>query len=125
MLYSCYFSLELHSGASCSLELVVRFLRLTGSSRGAAGRDFRLLTMFFLYFLGDLGSSPCLRRASCGAGRLTHVNVAGARDDLLPLDPVRLLGILVYLVLFSCFLLFEEQEAMLPLEAFIQGLVTR
>ena len=27
--------------------------------------------------------------------------------------------------LYTCFLLFEEREAVLPLEAFIQGLVTR
>ena len=81
--------------------------------------------MFRLFLLGDLGSSPLLRRASHGVGRLPHVNVAGAGDYLLPWDPVRLLAVLAYLVLFPRFLLFEEQEAALSLEAFIQCSVTR
>ena len=40
-------------------------------------------------------------------------------------DPILILGVLVYLVLVTRFLLFEDREAALPLEAFIQGLVTR
>ena len=53
------------------------------------------------FFPGDGGArfSPLLRGASCGADRLTRFDVAGVRDDLLPWDPVRLLGVLVYLVL--------------------------
>ena len=93
---------------------------------GGGGVRFPLFDDFFVRLLwGDLGSSPCLRRASCGAVRLTHVDFSGTHADLLPWDPVRLLGVLVYLVLFPCFLLFEEREAALPLEAFMQGSVTR
>ena len=61
--------------------------------------------------VGRLGLFAFLRGASCGAGRLDHVDVAGASDDLLPWDPVRLLSVLVYLVLFSRFLQFEERDA--------------
>ena len=41
--------------------------------------------------VGRLGFVAFLRGASCGAGRLDHVDVAGASDDLFPWDPVNLL----------------------------------
>ena len=61
-------------------------------------------------FVGRLGLVTFFRVASCGVGRLPHVGVAGAGDDLLPWDPVRLLAVLVYLVLVTCILLFEDRE---------------
>ena len=42
----------MRSGAFCSLKPVARFLRLAGSSRVAAVRDFRFLTMFLFVFCG-------------------------------------------------------------------------
>ena len=69
-----------------------------------------------------LGLVTFLQGASCGAGRLDHVDITGASDDFLSWDPVRLLSVLVYLVLFSHFLPFEEQDVTIPLEAFYLGL---
>ena len=76
-------------------------------------RDLRFLTMFSRVFVrllrGDLGSSPCLLRASFGAVRLTPVGFLVTRVALLPWGPVRLLGVLIYLVLVTQFLLFEDR----------------
>ena len=89
-------------------------------------RNLRISTMFSGVFVRllrvDYGSSPCLPRASFGAVRLTPVGFLITRVALLPWGPVRLLSVLVYLVLFSRFLQFEEQDAIIPLEAFYSGL---
>ena len=91
---------------------MAHFLCLVGSSRVAALRNFRFFYDFFVRLLwGSLDSSPCLRRASCGAVRLTHVDFSGTRADLLSWGPFRLLGVLVYLVLVTRILLFEDREA--------------
>ena len=58
-------------------------------------------------------------------GRLPPVNVAGVYGDLLLWYPVLLLGVLVYLVLFTRMLPFEDRERTLLLEAFILILVKR
>ena len=63
---------------------------------GGGTARFPLFDDVFVCLLwGDLGLSPCLGRASCGAVRLTHVDFLGTRADLLPWGPVRLLGVLV------------------------------
>ena len=67
--------------------------------------------MFFVHLLGrNLGSSPCLRVAPNCVVRLAQVDFLGTRADLLPWGPVRLLGVLVYLVLFPRILLFEDRD---------------
>ena len=63
-------------------------------------------TFFFGRPYRPLGEDPSVVVGRLGhvaflVGRLDYVGVAGDNDDILPWPSVRLLGVLVYLVLFS------------------------
>ena len=61
----------------------------------------------------DLGSFFSVWPVLPGVGRefhLSRVDVKSVCDDLFPWDPVLLLAVLVYLVLFPRVLLFEDRE---------------
>ena len=120
------FSLGVRAGASCSRGRVICLRRTCWSlpggrlgtffwtggcvpwgfrrtgSPGVLGRPHRPLDEDPTVLLDDLGTSLFWWGASCGAGRLGHVDVAGVGDDFLSRPSVQPLCVLVHLVLFSC-----------------------
>ena len=69
---------------------------------GLLGRLHQSLDEDLMVVVGRPGIIAFLWGASCGDGCLNHVSVTGASDNLLFLPSVRVLGVLLYLVLFSC-----------------------